>query len=325
MTSSPFAFTSPRELLRYGLLAAAVAATGLGMDNPYYLQLFSLIGIHTLLALALNLLMGYAGQISLGHAAFYGIGAYTTAVLTATYGASPWAALPCALAAAALVALVVGYPTLQLTGYYLGMGTLGFGMIVFICIREWSSVTGGASGFVGIPPLSVGGFSLDSPQRYFFLVWGVVIAGFFMSARLMDSRIGRALSALHDSEAAAGAVGIHTSRLKLQVFVLSAVISALAGFLYAHMLSFISPESFNFMVSVKLVTMVVIGGMASIWGALLGASLLTLLPEVLHAFADYEMVVYGAILILVMIFMPQGLTRGFLDIYERAKTGAGGR
>lgn len=314
-----------KNILRYGLFIVSVAAVGLGLDNPYYLQLFTIVGIHTLLALGLNLLMGYAGQISLGHAAFYGIGAYGTAVLTVHYGISPWLALPCALAIAGLVALVVGYPTLKLTGYYLAMGTLGFGMIVFILLREWSGMTGGSSGLVGIPPLAVGDLVLDSAENYFFLVWGVVLTSFFLSERLIRSRIGRALQAIHDSEPAAGAVGIHTSILKLQVFVLSAVLSALAGFLYAHLVSFISPGSFNFMVSVKLVTMVVIGGMASIWGALLGASLLTLLPEVLHTFADYEMVVYGAILILVMIFMPQGLTQGFRDLYERAKIAAGSR
>ncbi|MFZ7125587.1 MAG: branched-chain amino acid ABC transporter permease [Desulfobacterales bacterium] len=311
------------DVLRIGIFVVVVAAVGLGMDNPYYLQMLTILGIHTLLALGLNLLMGYAGQISLGHAAFYGIGAYTTAILSATLGLSPWLSLPCALAIAAIVALAVGYPTLKLTGYYLGMGTLGFGMIVFILIREWSEVTGGSSGFVGIPPLSIGGAGLDSPAIYFFLVWGVVLLGFFLAGRLIRSRIGCALMAIHDSEPAAGAVGIHTSRLKLQVFVLSAVVSALAGFLYAHMVGFISPGSFDFMVSVKLVTMVVIGGMASIWGALLGASLLTLLPELLHAFAEYEMVVYGGILILVMVFMPQGLTRGFLDLYERAKSASG--
>lgn len=295
-------------------------ATGLILKNYFYFQLITIIGINTLLALALNMLLGYAGQISLGHAAFYGIGAYTSGILTASYGFNPWMALPCALMLAIVIAVVVGFPTLKLTGYYLGMGTLGFGMIVHIIFREWSSVTGGASGFMGIPPLEIGPVSFFEPRNYFFLVWFVVLVSFILCKRLINSRTGRALKAIHDSENAAKAVGINTRNLKLKIFVFSAALSALAGFLYAHMISFISPESFSFLVSVKIVTMVVIGGMASIWGSLLGASLLTMLPEWLHAFSDFEMVVYGLILMVVMIITPQGLTRGILEIYERSRS-----
>ena len=292
-----------------------ILALGLFTRNTYYLQIMTFIGINTLLALGLNMLMGYAGQVSLGHAAFYGIGAYTTAILSAAHGFSPWAALVCAVGGAVLIALVVGLPTLRLSGYYLGMGTLGFGMIVNILFREWSSVTGGASGFVGIPVLEAGPVSFMSGQNYFFLVWGVVLGAILICRRILASRMGRGLRAIHDGENAALAVGVNTHFLKLQIFMFSAALAAVAGFLYAHFVLFISPESFGFMVSVKIVTMVVIGGMASVWGALLGASLLTLLPEVLHGFAEYEMVVFGLVLMVVMIFMPKGLTRGLLDLY----------
>ncbi|MCG8686006.1 MAG: branched-chain amino acid ABC transporter permease [Desulfobacterales bacterium] len=297
----------------------AVLGLGLFTQNTYYLQIMTFIGINTLLALGLNMLMGYAGQVSLGHAAFYGIGAYTTAILSGTYGISPWLALLCAVGAAVIIALVVGLPTLRLSGYYLGMGTLGFGMIVNILFREWSTVTGGASGFVGIPVLEAGPISFMSGQNYFFLVWGVVFAAILICRRILASRMGRALRSIHDGENASLAVGVNTHYLKLQIFMFAAALGAIAGFLYAHFVLFISPESFGFMVSVKMVTMVVIGGMASVWGALLGASLLTLLPEVLHGFAEYEMIVFGLVLMLVMIFMPQGLTRGFLDIYLRTR------
>ncbi len=309
-----------RDQISYVIFFAAIVATGLILKNYFYFQLITIIGINTLLALALNMLLGYAGQISLGHAAFYGIGAYTSGILTATYGFNPWMALPCALMLAIVIAVVVGFPTLKLTGYYLGMGTLGFGMIVHIVFREWSSVTGGASGFMGIPPLEIGHVSFFEPRNYFFLVWFVVLLSFILCKRLINSRTGRALKAIHDSENAAKAVGINTRNLKLKIFVFSAALSALAGFLYAHMISFISPESFSFLVSVKIVTMVVIGGMASIWGSLLGASLLTMLPEWLHAFSDFEMVVYGLILMVVMIITPQGLTRGIIEIYERSRS-----
>ena len=308
-----------KDRITYGIFFLSVTAIGLVVENYYYLQLLTIIGINTLLALGLNMLMGYAGQISLGHAAFYGIGAYTTAILTVNYDLNPWIALPCAIFLAIIVAAIVGIPTLKLTGYYLGMGTLGFGMIIHILFREWSSITGGASGFMGIPPLEIGSFSFFPARNYFYLVWFTVIASFIFCKRLINSRMGRALRAIHDSENAAKAVGINTRNMKLEIFVFSAALSALSGFFYAHMVSFISPESFSFLVSVKIVTMVVIGGMASIWGSLLGASLLTMLPEWLHSFSDFEMVVYGLILMLVMIITPQGLTRGILDIYERSK------
>jgi len=304
--------------ITYALFVLSVALAGFYISNPYYLQVLTFIGINTLLALGLNMLMGYAGQISLGHAAFYGIGAYTTAILSVHYHLSPWAALPVAIAAAMMVAYIVGIPTLKLSGYYLGMGTLGFGMIVNIIMREWSSMTGGASGFVGIPPLEIGPVSFIPIKNYFYLVWGCVLISIIICQRIINSRIGRALRSIHDGEKAAAAVGVNTQNLKLQVFVLSAAFSALAGFLYAHLVYFISPGTFSFIASIRMVTMVVIGGMASIWGALLGASLLTLLPEWLHAFAEFEMIVYGLILMVVMIFLPRGLTRGLLDIYEKA-------
>lgn len=306
--------------VRHLVFLAVVAAIGFLTGNSYHLQLLTFIGINTLLALGLNMLMGYAGQISLGHAAFYGIGAYTTAILTTQLHWSPWLALPTAVLLTALVAFLVALPMLKLTGYYLGMGTLGFGMIVYILIRQWSTVTGGDSGLVGIPLLALGPLSLASGQAYFYLVWSFVLVSFLICERLVDSRVGRALRAIHDGEQVAAAMGIDTSRLKTGVFVLSAVFAALAGFLYAHLVSFISPNSFDFLVSIRLVTMVVIGGMASIWGSLLGATLLTILPEWLHVFSDFEMIVYGLILMTIMIFLPQGLTRGLLDLYERSSS-----
>jgi branched-chain amino acid transport system permease protein len=313
---------SKNQVVKYAIFLLLIVAGGMGLSSPYHLQLLTFIGIHTLLALGLNMLMGYAGQISLGHAAFFGLGAYTTGVLTVHWSVSPWLALAAALVLTAVLAYLVALPLLKLTGYYLGMGTLGFGMIGFIFFREWSSLTGGDSGLVGIPSLALGPVSFASARSYMFLVWGSVLVSFVICERIVNSRVGRALRAIHDSEHAASAMGIDTGSLKIHIFVLSALLAAVAGFLYAHCVSFISPNSFDFLVSIRIVTMVVIGGMASIWGSLLGASLLTLLPEWLHVFTEYEMVVYGLILILIMIVLPQGLTRGILDSYESAKTRA---
>jgi len=306
-------------LIRHAFFSLVVMSAGVLIENTYYLQVLTFIGINAILALGLNMLMGYAGQVSLGHAAFYGIGAYTAAILSGTMGFSPWAALICAPVIAILVAFIVGIPTLKLSGYYLAMGTLGFGMIVHILLREWSSVTGGASGFIGIPALKAGPIVFLPGKSYFFLVWSLLFICILLCERLLASRMGRALRSIRDSENASRAVGVNTRALKLQVFMFSAALGALAGFLYAHFVGFISPGSFDFLVSVKIVTMVVIGGMASVWGALLGAATLTLLPEVLHGFAEFEMLVYGTILMTVMIFMPRGLTRGLLDIYEKTR------
>ncbi|MDD2389839.1 MAG: branched-chain amino acid ABC transporter permease, partial [Desulfobacterales bacterium] len=181
--------TIKRNPLTYhiGFLLAVVLA-GVLIENTYYLQVLTFIGINSILALGLNMLMGYAGQVSLGHAAFYGIGAYTTAILSGTMGLSPWLALVCALAIAILVAFIVGIPTLKLSGYYLAMGTLGFGMIVHIVLREWSALTGGASGFVGIPMLEAGQIVFLPGKSYFFLVWAFVFVSILLCRRILSSR-----------------------------------------------------------------------------------------------------------------------------------------
>ncbi len=284
--------------------------------NNYYFTLLNIIGIHAILVVGLNLLLGYAGQISLGHAAFFGLGAYTSGILTATCGVNPWLALPAGLVVSGAAAFLVGVPALKLRGYYLAMATLGFGIIVYIIFNQTQELTGGPSGLSGIPSLSVAGFPLDTPDRIFLLIWPVLGVILLLSANLVDSRLGRALRALHDSEAAAQSLGVNTARAKMIIFVWSALYASLAGSLYAHTLNFIAPTSFGFMFSIKLVTMVVVGGMASIWGSLLGAAVLTVLPELLVVFHDYEIIIFGGILMVVMIFLPRGLVRGMLDLWE---------
>lgn len=306
----------PYLLNPWVLFSAAVLLLAALLDNNYYFTLLNFIGIHALLVVGLNLLLGYAGQISLGHAAFFGLGAYTSGILTATYGVNPWLAMAAGLAVSGVAAFLIGIPALKLRGYYLAMATLGFGIIVYIILNEAHRLTGGPSGLSGIPSLSLAGFPLNTPRRLYLLIWiilGIILA---ISANLVNSRAGRAIRALHDREEAAQSLGVNTARLKLKIFVWSALYASLAGSLYAHTLNFIAPSSFSFMFSIKLVTMVVLGGMASIWGSLLGAGVLTVLPELLTVFQDFEVVIFGAILMVVMIFLPRGLVRGILDLYE---------
>ncbi len=303
------------------LLVVALAAFALPMILPgdYYVEVFLFMGINILVALGLSLLMGYAGQISLGHAGFYGMGAYISGALSAHLGwPVPLAALM-ALVATALVAGLIGWPTLRLKGHYLAMATLGLGIILYILFVQLRSITGGASGLAGIQPVHIGGFYLDTPRRYCYLVWALVILSFLFSINLVRSRTGLALRALHYSEVAASTLGIDVAKYKLQVFVFSCVLAALGGILYAHYITFISPETFGFMYSIKLVVMIVLGGMYSLWGALLGGAFLSLLPEFLHRLEDFEVMVNGLILLMILIFLPGGLVGLLQKIGEKIR------
>ncbi len=299
-----------RELLKFALFSALVLTVPALVKGGYLLNVLVFVGINTMLAVALNLLLGFAGQISLGQAAFYGLGAYLSGVLTTTHGWNPWTALCAAAVAVGLLAFVIGLPILKLKGHYLAMATLGFGIIVFIVFNEYVDVTGGPSGFPGIPGMQIGDLRFDSDLKSYYLIWGMALLVILLAVNLTQSRIGRALRAIHDSEVAARVLGVNARLLKVQVFTCSAVISCVAGSLYAHTVTFISPSTFGFHFSVELLTMVIIGGLGSIYGSCLGAALLTLLPEFLRTFQDYDIVVYGLLLILMTMFLPGGLVQG---------------
>jgi branched-chain amino acid transport system permease protein len=265
-------------------------------------------GIFTMVGLGLSMLMGYAGQISMAQAAFFGIGAYASGILTSHLGVNPWAAMPFGALAAAAVAWMLGIPALRLKGHYLAMATLGFGVIVHIVLDEEAEWTGGPSGMVDIPRLSVLGWTLKTDIAWYYLVWGVVLLMLVFCFHVLHSRVGRALRAIHEEETAAEAMGVPTARYKVQVFVLSAVFAAVAGSFYTHYVTFLSPSSFNLMWSIRFILMVVVGGMQSLWGALLGTVLMTFMGnEWLQIFADFEVLVYGAILLAVALFLPKGL------------------
>jgi len=274
----------------------------------HYVDVMVFAGIFTIVCLGISLLMGYAGQISMAQAAFFGIGAYTSGILTARFGLNPWAAMPAGALLAALVAWVVGIPALRLKGHYLAMATLGFGVIVHIVLSEEVAWTGGPSGMVDIPGLQVVGLKLKSELGWYYLVWTVVFLVLLFCFHILHSRVGRALRAIHEEESAAEAMGVPTARYKVQVFVLSAVLASLAGSFYTHYVTCLNPSSFNLMWSIRFILMVMVGGMQSLWGALLGTVLMTFVGnEWLHVFADFEVLVYGAILLLVALFLPKGL------------------
>ena len=300
----------------WGLVLFAVAALAFGLlvRGPYYLNIAVFICIHGLVALGLGLLMGGAGQISLGHAGFYGLGAYASAILTTRWGVNPWLAMGLGALATGLVAALVGMPTLRLRGHYLAMGTLGLGAIIQIVFNQADQITEGPSGITAIPYLSIAGLPLSTDHRFFFLVWPLLLGAMLLGGNLLDSRLGRALRALGENEGAAAAAGVDVPRAKLAVFVLSAVFASVAGSLYAHYLTYVSPSPFGFAFSIQLLVMVILGGEKSLWGPLVGAGVLTVLHQVLagaaHQFPSFdglETVAYGVILVLFLIFRPQGL------------------
>ena len=297
------------EIAKFILLSAVIFVMPLFFSQGYMLNVMVFVGIHTMLALALNLLLGYAGQISLGQAGFFGLGAYISGILTATYSLNPWLSMLAAAAIVTLIAFLVGFPILKLKGHYLAMATLGLGIIIYIVFNEAVERTGGPSGLTGIPNLSIGSFSFNSDFRNYYLIWFFTLLSIGLSLNLVNSRIGRALRGIHDSEVAARVMGVNARLLKVQIFALSAGISAIAGSLYAHTMTFIAPASFGFNFSVELVTMVIIGGLASIYGSIFGAALLTVLPELLRAFQDYDIIVYGLLLVLMTMYMPGGLAK----------------
>ena len=296
---------------------AVMALLPIFVRNGYYVHIGVVIGINLITVIGLNLLIGYAGQVSLGHAAFYGIGAYTSGILTATYGWSPWFAVIVALALTCAVAWLVGKPTLRLKGHYLAMGTLGFGIIVAVLIRQMSWLTCGSSGLTEIPGISIAGQMLDSETQYFYFVWFFVVVVMVLFANLVDSRPGRALRALHDSEAASDMLGVDTASYKVHAFVISAAHASLAGTLYAHSsMRFLSPTPFGFHTSIALLVMVVLGGSGTLWGPALGAISITVIQEVLRPYADFDIIVYGLMLMVLMILMPGGIARGLQNLAQ---------
>jgi branched-chain amino acid transport system permease protein len=291
-----------------GLIAliAIIALLPFLLPNRLWFDIAVKAYLNAALCVGLNLLIGYAGQISLGHAGFFALGAYASAILTARYG---WPGLLAMLAGAVgtgLLAFAIARPILRLRGHYLAMATLGVGYIISIVLNRELWLTGGPDG-IQVPALSIAGWRVIGVETWYWVAGGALVLTVWAAVNLMDSAIGRALRALHASEVASEAAGIDTARYKTLVFVVSAVIAALIGSLFAHAERFVTPQEANFIRSIEFVTMVVLGGMASTVGSIVGAVILTVLPQALADFHDYKHIVLGAIMVSVMVFMPRGL------------------
>lgn len=297
-----------------GVLVVVLALVPLLVTSRYWMNLVTLAGIYIVLALGLSLLFGFAGQVSFGHAGFFGIGAYVSALSTIHLAVSPWVGMILGTLAAAAVGFVIGRPLLRLRGLSLAMGTLAFGEIMAVLFRELG-VTGGPVGLSGIAAPALGSLVLDGQASYYWLVLLLVLATFVLSRNLLRSAPGRALVALGGSEAAAETSGIDTAALKSRIFTYSAALAGLAGALYAHYTSFISSDTFTLNLSILMVVIVVVGGLRSLWGAAVGAVLLTTLPAYLGTFEKYSSLLYGLLLIVVFMYLPNGIVGGIARLW----------
>lgn len=291
--------------------------------HDYPLHLVNISGIWIILALSVGLLQGYVGEISMGHAAFFGIGAYTSALLAMKGGVPFWLSLPISALVTMAFGFLIGLVSLRLRGPYFAICTLGFGEIIRLIFVNWRELSGGPDGITGIPapnpiPLPLGGaLTFDSKEANYYLIYGLVLLTVLVMYRLIHSRTGKAFMALREDSLYAECIGINVMQYKRLAFMVSTFFAGIGGCLYAHYEHFISPYSFTIGQSFDLVIMVIVGGMGTIAGPIIGAILLTLLPELLHAIKDYRMVFYGLILMLVIIYFPHGLVGVWQGVRNR--------
>ena len=275
-------------------------------DNSYVLHLCITIGLYIILSLSLNLITGYAGQFSMGHAAFYGIGAYVGALVMLKGGFSFWVALVASGVFTFLSGLLLGLPALRLQGDYLGIVTLGFGEIIRLIFINWVSVTRGPMGLPGVPAPEIGSFMFGSKESFYYIVLLFVIITIVTMHRMTTGRFGLQMATIREDETAAVALGINTTRVKLLAFCIGAFFAGIAGTIFASYMSFVSPDSFMYIDSVTILAMIVLGGLCSIPGSIIGAIILVLAPEFMRFLADYRMVLYGLMMVVIIIFKPEG-------------------
>lgn len=305
------------------VLIALVALAPLMFPSGFYYRVGAVVFVNSIAVIGVVILTGYAGQVSLGQAGFAGIGGYACALAPVHLGVPPAVAVVLGAVISGGLALLVGRPILRLKGYYLGVATLGFGILVSMVLNNQRELTRGPDGIV-VPDFGLRsvlkdlGLDLSNGQFWYFFCGLCMIIGAWLALNIRNSPTGRALRALHDSQVAADAVGIDVAKVKLHAFVISAVYASVSGSLLALQNKFITPDVAGFMHSVEMVTMAVLGGVNSVLGAILGATILTLLPQVLTVFAEYEQMALGLIMILVMIFLPSGLLPSILRKVKRA-------
>jgi len=288
------------------LVAAIVVILPLFFSSAYYYRVAALVFIFALAVVGLNLLMGFAGQVSLGHAGFLGMGAYSVAIGPTYFGMPSWLCLFIGAAFSGVVAFLVGRPILRLKEHYLAVATLGFGLLIAIVLNNEAGWTGGPDG-MNVPALVLLTWRAHGSDTWYWIAGATLVGGFLLAHNLAESPTGRALRAIHDSEIAARVLGIDVARKKLTVFVISAMYASVAGSYLALCNGLVTPEEAGFLRSIELVAMVVLGGMGSIFGSLVGAAVLVVLPQALTIFHEYEQALLGLVVMVFMIFLRQGI------------------
>jgi branched-chain amino acid transport system permease protein len=300
------------------ILIVLVLVLPLAFPSTYYYRVAALVYIFALAVVGLNLLMGFAGQVSLGHAGFIGIGAYAVAVLPTHFGVPSWASVFAGAAVSGLIAFAVGRPILRLRGHYLAVATLGFGLLVAIVLTNEAAWTGGPDG-MSVPDLTLFGWRARGSVNWYWISAVIFVVGFWLARNLMDSPTGRALQAIHDSEVAASVLGVDVAAKKLAIFTISAVYASVAGSLLALFNGLATPDMAGFLRSIELVAMVVLGGMGSVVGSLVGAAVLVVLPQALTFFHEYEQALLGLIVMVFMIFLRHGIVPSLATAFARRK------
>lgn len=287
--------------------------------NIYYLHLLNYSLIAIILVIGLNLLSGYAGQISIGHAAFYGMGAYFSAIMTVTYKLSFWLVLPLSGLFTATIGYIVGRATLRLKGAYLAVASIGIGVITQMIMTNWTAVTMGAQGFKGIKFPVLFGFKFNTDFRYYYLIAAILVIVYWAVSRIIESGMGRSLRAIREDETAAQFMGVDAKNLKIAAFVISTFLAGIAGSLLAHLEGYLSPYSFGFTQSVGFLLMALAGGLGYKLGPIIGVLVLTFAREFIRFFNDYQLVIYGLMLIMIIVFMPRGISGFLISTFGKKK------
>ncbi|HEY8027655.1 MAG TPA: branched-chain amino acid ABC transporter ATP-binding protein/permease [Burkholderiaceae bacterium] len=311
------------RLMMAGLIAAGALLPALTAPG-YWINLLDYVGLYALVAVGLVLLTGIGGMTSFGQAAFVGIGAYTTAYLSTEYGVSPWLGLPAGVALTALFAYVIGQVTMRMAGHYLPLATIAWGISLYFVFGNLAFL-GKYDGLNGIPAITLAGIDMTDSRAMYYLIWGIVLLAVVAVGNLLNSRPGRAIRALKGGNIMAEAMGIDTAKIRIAIFVMAAMLASTSGWLYAHLQRSVNPSPFGLNYGIEYLFMVVVGGMGSLWGALLGAALLTILkdvlqdtlPRLLGSAGNFEIIVFGALVIVLLQYAPHGIWAFVCKVFPR--------
>ena len=318
---SPFQQSLRRNTYSTGLFLCGMLLLPLIFGAGYYLNTLCFVAILVLPTLGLSLLSGLAGQLAISHGAFFALGAYGSAILSRDLGITPIVSIFIAQMVVALIAAAIGSVVLRLRSHYLAIATLSFAIIVELLIEEAGMLTGGMQGMLGIPPIRLVGLELTSDLAIYLFFWPITVAMLWFALNISSSGIGRVLRAVKEGEPVLGSLGIHAPSYKIGIYVLSSVYAGIGGSLYAHFVGFVTPATGSIMFAVEVIMVLAIGGFDRLWGALVGAALMTLLNEYALGFADFKRIILGLSLITIMLVFPKGLLPGLLDVAKRAVAG----